>query len=180
MSQTCTPLLSAWQSFYVMVGSAAAAVIAIQFVVITLIANLRRSVPSETLSAFATPTVVQLGSALLVSAIMSAPWPSLCSVGIVLALFGLAGLVYKATVIRRARSQTYYQPEREDWIWYALLPGIAYVTIAIAALLLWTYPCTALFATAAGALALLLIGLHNAWDTVIHIVVVRLPGEAEE
>ncbi|TGU72360.1 hypothetical protein E4633_08590 [Geomonas terrae] len=176
-TQTCTQLLPAWQSFYVMVGSAAAAVIAIQFVVITLIANLRRSVPAEALSAFATPTVVQLGSALLLSAIMSAPWPSLCSVAIALALFGLGGLVYKATVIYRARRQTYYQPERADWIWYALLPGIAYVTIAIAAMSLWSYPCPALFATATGALALLLIGIHNAWDTVIHIVVVRLPSE---
>jgi hypothetical protein len=180
MSQIGTPLLSAWQSFYVMVGSAAAAVIAIQFVVITLIANLRRPAPADTISAFATPTVVQLGSALLVAAIMSAPWPSLCSAAIALAVFGLGGLAYGGAVIRRARRQTYYKPERADWMWYALLPGTAYATISIAALCLWTFPCPALFAIGAGALALLLIGIHNAWDTVIHIVVVRLPGEAEE
>jgi len=163
-----------------MVGSAAAAVIAIQLVVVTLIANLRTAVPAAAISAFATPTVVQLISALLAAAIMSVPWPSLCSAAVVLALFGLGGLVYGGTVIRRARRQTYYQPERSDWVWYALLPGVAYATIAIAALCLWTVPCSALFATAAGTLALLLVGIHNAWDTVIHIVVVRLPGEDEE
>ncbi|WP_183362068.1 hypothetical protein [Geomonas limicola] len=163
-----------------MVGSAAAAVIAIQFVVITLIANLRRPAPAETISAFATPTVVQLGSALLAAAIMNAPWSSLCAAALVLGLFGLGGLAYEATVIRRARRQTYYKPERADWIWYALLPGIAYATISVAALFLWTYSCPALFAVGAGVLALLLVGIHNAWDTVIHIVVVRLPGEAGE
>ncbi|HJV33536.1 hypothetical protein [Geomonas sp.] len=119
-------------------------------------------------------------SALLVSAIMSAPWPSLCSAAIALTLFGLGGLVYGGTVIRRARRQTYYKPERADWVWYALLPGSAYAAVAVAALSLGAYPCPALFATGAAALALLLIGIHNAWDTVVHIVVVRLPSEARE
>ena len=72
------PPLSEWQSFYVIVGSSGAALIGIQFVVITLIANMRERPTADSLSAFGTPTVVHFAGALLVSATMSAPWPALC------------------------------------------------------------------------------------------------------
>ena len=58
-----------WQNFYVIVGSAGAALIGVQFVVVTLIATVRKPTTAESLHAFGTPTVVYLGSALLVSAI---------------------------------------------------------------------------------------------------------------
>jgi hypothetical protein len=48
------------------------------------------------------------------------------------------------------------------------------------ALFLRTTTLLALFAIGAAALGLLLIGIHNAWDTVTHIVVVRLHGGDEE
>ena len=50
-----------------------------QFVVMTLIANSGRRPPLATLSAFGTPTMVHVGGALTVSAIMSAPWRSLAT-----------------------------------------------------------------------------------------------------
>ena len=62
-----------WASFYMMVGSAAAALIGMQFIVITLLADRPRRPTVGALDAFATPTVVHLTGALLVSAIMSAP-----------------------------------------------------------------------------------------------------------
>jgi hypothetical protein len=40
VSEFASPALSAWQSFYVMVGSSGAALIGIQFVVIALVAKL--------------------------------------------------------------------------------------------------------------------------------------------
>jgi hypothetical protein len=177
LSELASPALSAWQSFYVMVGSSGAALIGIQFVVITLIANMRQSTTADAVSAFGTPTVVHLASALLVSAIMSVPWPSLFPTSIALAMCGLGGLAYSAIVIRRARRQTYYKPEWEDWLWYALLPCSIYTIITLAALFLRTTTLLAMFVIGAAALGLLLIGIHNAWDTVTHIVV-KLDGDA--
>src|SRR5439155_26015755 len=86
--------LSAWANFYVIVGSAAAALIGVQFVVIALIANMRRLATAESIRAFGTPTVVHLGGALVVSALMSAPWHSLSRASIALATCGLGGLAY--------------------------------------------------------------------------------------
>lgn len=165
------PRLTAWQSYYVIVGSSGAALIGLQFVVITLIAGMRRRTDAGSLSAFGTPTVVHLAGALLVSAIMSAPWPSLLATSVTLALCGLGGLAYGAIVIRRAHGQSGYKPVWEDWLWFTILPCSAYAALTLGALLLRVTTAPALFVIGATALGLLLIGIHNAWGTVTYLVV---------
>jgi hypothetical protein len=163
--------LSTWESFYVIVGSSGGALIGLQFVVITLIADRQRLATLDSVSAFGTPTVVHFTGALLVSAIMSAPWPSLGPASIALTVCGAAGLVYTGMVIRQARRQTTYEPVWEDWLWFIALPCASYSALAIAAALLRTHPQGALFVVGGSALSLLLIGIHNAWDSITHIVV---------
>jgi hypothetical protein len=164
-------VLPSWESFYVIVGSSGGALIGLQFVVITLIASRRDLARAGAMSAFGTPTVVHLAGALLVSAIMSAPWASLGILSTVLVLCGVGGVAYSAIVVRRARRQTDYEPVREDWIWHAILPVVTYGAITVGAALLSMDSRHALFVIGAAALALLIIGIHNAWDTVTHIVV---------
>ena len=76
MDQTA---LTAWQNFYVIIGSSAAALTGLQFVVIVLGAgtNWIPSLPAT--RAFGTPTVVHFCAVLLVSAILTAPWQALSS-----------------------------------------------------------------------------------------------------
>lgn len=164
-------MLTPWQNYYVIVGSSAVGLIGIQFVVITLIATIRKPAPADTVHAFSTPTVVHLTGALLISAVMTAAWPWLFPASITLAIFGLAGLAYGALVIRRARRQTGYRPVWQDWVWYSILPCIVYAALATSALFLCTATLIASFVIAGSALALLLIAIHNAWDTVTHIIV---------
>jgi hypothetical protein len=56
------------------------------------------------------------------------------------------------------------------------LPCAVYGALAVTAFLLRTYPRNALFGIAAAALGLLMIGIHNAWDTVTHLVVSERDG----
>jgi hypothetical protein len=163
--------MTRWESFYVIIGSSGAALIGIQFVVVTLVANMRRRPPAESVGAFASPTVVHFTGTLLIAAIMSAPWRSLLSVSVALAACGLGGLVYTFVVIRRQRRQTYYKPVWQDWMWYAVSPCAVYGLLSLAGLLLPTRTAEAPFLVAVGALGLLCIGIHNAWDSVTHLVV---------
>ncbi len=165
------PTLAAWGSYYMIVGSSGAALIGLQFVVITLIAGMRRDTDAGSLSAFGTPTVVHFTGALIVSAVMSAPWPSRAPAVGTLAVCGLAGLAYGALVVRRARRQTGYQPVWEDWLWFTILPCTVYAALALGAVFLRAAGAPALFVIGGSALALLLIGIHNSWDTVTHLVV---------
>ena len=172
--------LAKWQSFYVIVGSSGAALIGIQFVVLALVANLRMRSTAESISAFGTPTVVHFGGALLVSAMMSAPWPSLGPPSVALALCGLGGLGYGAVVIRRVRSQTVYTPGWQDWLWFIILPCSSYASVGLAAMCLHTTTQVALFGIAVAALGLLLLGIHNAWDTLTYIVIGGSRDDASE
>ena len=58
------------------------------------------------------------------------------------------------------------------------MPGGLYAARALAALLLRTTTQLALFGIGGAALGLLLLGIHNAWDTVAYIVVGGSRGDA--
>jgi hypothetical protein len=163
--------LAAWESFYVIVGSSAAALTGLQFVVMALIAEREQRSTMREVSAFGTPTVVHFCAALLVSGILSAPWHRLASVALALGTCAAAGLVYAILVIRRARQQTGYAPVLEDWLWHATFPVLAYGTLLVAALTLAHHPEPSLFVVGAAVILLVFIGIHNAWDTVTYIAV---------
>lgn len=161
--------LGQWESFYVIVGSSAAALTGLQFVVIALIADSERRRGSPEIGAFATPTILHFCAALYVAAVISAPWPSLSSAAIALALGGAAGLLYGLNVIRRAHRQTAYRLVGEDWIWYVSLPVLAYAMLLGGAICLPRQAEPALFVLGGAVLLLVYIGIHNAWDTVTYI-----------
>src|SRR4051812_23401825 len=96
--------LSEWENFYVIVGSSAGALIGLQFVVITLIADLRKT-SSKQISAFGTPTVIQFAAALLISALLSMPWESLAGLRAALGIFGIVGAAYAIRAILHALQQ---------------------------------------------------------------------------
>jgi hypothetical protein len=174
--------LSGWENFYVIVGSSAGALIGLQFVVITLIADLPVGRGAEQAGeAFATPTIVHFGTVLLLSAILNAPWRQVTSAALCWGLTGAAGLIYAAIVLRRVRQQTAYKPEFEDWLFHLFLPIAAYAMLAASACASFTSLRGALFVVAAASLLLLFVGIHNAWDAVTYHVFVqkRLHQEAE-
>ena len=172
-----TPL-AAWETFFFLVGSSAAALTGLQFVVIALIAESKRRATNREIDAFATPTIVHFGGVLLLSAILSAPWYTLARVAYVLGVYGLAGVMYILIVVKRARSQPTYRMVFEDWLWHIALPLIAYGLLVGSAILLPTHAHRVLFVIGAIALLLMFIGIHNAWDSVTYITIAHHPGPA--
>ena len=162
-------MLREWETFFFIVGSSAAALTGLQFVVIALIADSPGRGSLNEVNAFGTPTVVHFSAVLLGSATLSAPWHQLGGAAVVLGIFGIAGLVYSLIVVRRARRTTGYKPVLEDWIWHVVLPIAAYTVATVSAFTLPYRPEPSLFAIAATALLLLFIGIHNSWDTVTYI-----------
>ena len=125
--------LAAWESFYVIIGSSAAALTGLQFVVVSVIgADPEEASGTEEIGAFGTPTVVHFCATLLVAAIVSAPWHALASARWAIGLCGVGGLGYAAAVVKRARAQKGYRPVLEDWIWHSVLPAVAYVALVVA------------------------------------------------
>ena len=167
------PALTHWESYYVIVGSSAAALTGLQFVVMTLIADSRLAASSRTIAAFGTPTVVHFGTTLILAAVLSAPWHSFTGAAWCTALVGIGGIVYGGLVVRRARAAGDYQPVAEDWIWHTILPIFAYTAVFIASIELPGSPDAALFVLAGASLLLLFIGIHHSWDTVTYITLAQ-------
>src|SRR5262249_31081755 len=110
--------LAEWDSFYGIVGSAAGALIGLQFVVMTLVAVRPPIRGAEAGAAFATPTIVHFGAALLLSALLRAPWQTITIVAALWGLMGFSGVAYAVIIARRMRKQAVYQPEFEDWLFH--------------------------------------------------------------
>jgi hypothetical protein len=166
--------LTDWDSFYVIVGSAAGALIGLQFVVMTLIAQRPPRVAEEGTAAFSTPTVVHFGTVFFLSAILRAPWHAITPVAVLWGLLGVGGILYTGIVARRMRSQKAYKPEFEDWSFHAVLPFMGYVVLAITAIVAPSHIREALFGVGAAALLLVFCGIHNSWDAVAYFVLVHL------
>jgi hypothetical protein len=175
MQNAGLPFLNNWQTYYLIIGAAAATLTGLMFVVTTLIAGIEIQVSSVNMgiSAFHTPTIVHFCFVLLIAGILSAPWRTFQTVSLLLGLSGLGGVVYLIIVIQRMRYVPGYPTPVKDWLWYAAFPLISYVALIVAAIALPANPSAALFAISAAMGALLFIGIHNAWDLVTYLAVER-------
>jgi len=172
--------LAGWQNFCVIVGSSAGALIGLQFVGMSLIANMPMArVNAQAGGAFATPTIIHFGTVLLLAGILSAPWDGIGAPTVLCGLVGLSGLVYALIITRRVRLQTAYHAQFEDWLFHVLLPFAAYVTLAVSPYVARYRMHEALFGIGAAALLFLFIGIHNAWDAVTYHVFVKKQRERE-
>ena len=166
--------LARWDNFYVIVGSAAGALIGLQFVVMTLVAERPPLRAAEAGAAFATPTIVHFSMVLLLSALLHAPWETTTPVALLCGMTGIGGGIYTVVTARRMRTQMTYKPDFEDWLFHALLPLSAYVLLGASAPAILSHARDALFAVGGATLLLLFSGIHNAWDAVAwHVLVNR-------
>ena len=118
--------------------------------------------------------MVHFGTALLIAALLSAPWPALWPAGLLVGLAGLGGVIYVFIVLWEVHHRLVsYQLVLSDWLWYTLLPLIAYTALLVAGILLPLSAALALFVIAAGTLLLVFMGIRNAWDVVTYMAIER-------
>lgn len=165
--------LGGWDTFYVIVGSAAGALIGLQFVVLTLIAERPPTHAAAAGAAFASPTVVHFGVVLFLAALLHAPWHTITIPSALWGITGFGGVAYAMIVARRMRKQAAYEPRFEDWLFHVVLPLAAYALLASSPFAAPSRTREALFSVGAAALLLLFVGIHNAWDNVTYHVLAQ-------
>jgi hypothetical protein len=173
MVEPTLPALAGWDSFYVITGSAAAAMTGLMFVVIALRAEAISEGFEGGVRAFGTPTVLHFCGVLLIAAILSIPRQTATTLSLCVGGTGIVGLALSMWVAVQARRQSSYAPVLSDWIWHVALPLVAYASVAAAAGVLPRSPAVALDMVAAASLLLLFIGIRNAWDAAVWIAAKR-------
>jgi hypothetical protein len=164
-------MLEGWDNFYVILGSAAAGLMGLTFVVIALLADRRGGHPSGT-SGYISPTIVHFGTVLALSAFLSVPHQNLTSLSLGLGVTGIGTLIYTWVIVANIRRfASNYAPVLEDWIWHAILPTAIYGSLFAMAFFIWRAPQQTMYGIAACLTLLLFIGIHNAWDVAVSVTV---------
>jgi hypothetical protein len=158
-----------WTSFYAMIGTSAAGLIGLMFVVVTLTNSRGRPSTLRAIALYLTPTILHFGAVLAVSAVTVIPditAPEAAAALAFVALAGLACCLRSAIGIVRVVNQP---PHWSDFWLYACVPAVLYVALLAAALGVLTQAPWAPRLTALTLLVLLLLAVRNAWDTITWI-----------
>ena len=164
-----------WDSFYSMVGQAAATLIGLMFVIVTLGPALGGKVRAEASGSavplFVTPTLVHFGAILFIAVVALVPQGSDVAVLLCLLACGLAGLAY-VVIIGVKISTRVSLMDRSDYsarAAYVPVPAIAYLLIVISSVVTLTGRPFPALAVGAAVAILLAVGIRNAWGMALFV-----------
>ncbi len=160
-------MFAGWSNYFFMVGSAAAALIGLMFIVATLTAGRDRSQVEPGKQLYTTPIVWHLGVVLVLSGATIAPPMTPRWFGLLAILLAVIGASYGIRIaVGIARAQLAANFSGYDMFWYGLAPALAYAALGVSAIGLINGEPWGVSVLAATAMALLLVSIHNEWDLV--------------
>ncbi len=161
-------MFQGWDSFFQITGEAAATLVGLLFLIVSFSENRDRTLMLRAASIYLTPTALHFAIVLLISALAVAPR---LPVSIKMTLIGLGPLtgLYNslwAGVRMAMRARETKLAHWSDFWMYGATPSVVYLGLVATTAALWLGVDLAPSAMAILLLALLLIGIRNAWDLV--------------
>lgn len=154
-----------WHDFYMLLGTASAALVALLFVAVSIGASFltpERSVATRT---FMSPVVFHFSTLLLISLIAMVPSHTALSLTIGITIVAIAGLAYTTVVlVGLARASI---SDAADRFGYGFCPLASYLAMLGAAGLVISRAILAADILAAALLLLLAVNIRNAWDLML-------------
>jgi hypothetical protein len=167
MEQPWFHRLDVWREFYTFTGTAAATLMGLMFVVVSVaqraLATDRGRVAIRT---FFAPILAFFVTEIAVSMLLLVPSIAPNWLGAALTAVGVTGIVYMIACVLHVR-RTMGELDFDDWIWYFVLPILSYLVTVAGAVGVWNSSAVGLYCIAVVMGALLLIGVRNAWDLVV-------------
>jgi membrane-associated HD superfamily phosphohydrolase len=173
-------MFEGWSEYFFMIGSSAAALIGLMFIVVTLTAGRDRAEVERGRKLYTNPIVCHLAVVLLLSGAAIAPTISATMFGAAaaaIALAGLVGCIVIAVGINRICA-TGYADAFDIW-WYGVVPALVYLGLGVASVAVLSGASWALDVIAATLMALLLVSIHNEWDLVTFLAPIAKPKDQE-
>lgn len=170
---TFIDLLRSWHNFYFMIGGAAAGLLGLMFVALSLGQHLITLQTSRSIEVFSEPNVYYFVTALLISCVMLVPsyTPAIFSWLVLIGgMVSMARAMYHGWLLfRMAREVGDF--DLGDWVSEVILPLFAFALIPAAGVCFVTLQWTLGFALLAiGTVLVLVAGIINTWGMVISIL----------
>ena len=161
-------MFDGWHEFYLLIGSAAAVLIGLIFVVISLMQDRSRSSVLAGAQLYMGPIVLGVSFVLVLSAAALMPGMTpggFAAVTTIIALWGLARGVMSTIGIARLKAEVHWT----DVWFYGALPSALYVTLGAIAFAFWK-DCPWAEPSVAAVITLgLLLAIRNEWDLITWI-----------
>lgn len=164
--------IRSWQNFYMLTGAAAATLIGLLFVAISISVGTNLSVERarNSLRTFVSPILVYYVQAFLISCLAVIPLQSINIPGFIIAVPGIINVVLALKVCWRILVLHRDEMDLGHWIWHFLLPLLAgLLLIGIAIGFFSDVPLT-IPGLAIADLLCLTIGLRNTWVLTLWLI----------
>lgn len=163
-------MFESWGEYFFMLGSSAAALIGLMFVVVTLTAGRDRRELEGGKRLYTSPVVWHLAIVVVVSGATMAPTMGPRFFGTTTGALAVLGLwIGLRSAIGISRARLSGADSRFDIWWYGIIPAVIYLTLAIASIGIFTGEAWGPSFLAAALMALLLVSIHAEWDLVTYL-----------
>ena len=162
-------MLTPWHEFYALLGTAAAALVALLFVAVSIGTSVLTPDPESrrNTSTYLSPVVFHYANLLFLSLIALIPTQTWESFAVVIGVAGAGSVIYSIVIAVRVHRNA--MSDLADRLCYGAIPALCYATGPITALFLLDEKPAGLNVLAGGALLLLVINIRNAWDLMISL-----------
>jgi hypothetical protein len=161
-------MLVAWHEFYVLLGTAAAALVALLFVVVAVGATAFTRDRRSGTRTFMSPVVFHYSNVLFLSLVVLVPGQSPRLLGAIVGVAALGSLIYSIVIVVRVFRSS--MADLADRVAYGSMPLVVYSAgLVVSWLLLTGHDEAGLYLLAAAALLLLLGNIRNAWDLMLSL-----------
>jgi hypothetical protein len=162
-------MLAPWHEFYALLGTAAAALIALLFVAVSISTSVLTPDPESrrNTSTYMSPVVFHYANLLFLSLIVLIPTQSWESFALAIGIPGAASAIYSIVIAVRVHRNS--MSDLADRLGYGAIPALCYAMGPVAGLLLLEEKPAGLNLLAGAALLLLVINIRNAWDLMISL-----------
>jgi len=162
-------MLAPWHEFYELLGTAAAGLVALLFVAVSIGTSVLTPDPESrrNTGTYMSPVVFHYANLLFLSLIAMIPTQTPESFGIVIGVASIGSVVYSFVVALRVHRNPI--SDLPDRLCYGIIPVLCYATGLVVAPLSFEDKNAGLDLLAAAALLLLVINIRNAWDLMISL-----------